>query len=180
MALRLLFAQHFSSIFTPKPAHSDEALTFTAAQIEHPDSLCNPFTKAEVLQVLSHLDTGKSTGPDDIPASFWKRTAECVASPLTQLFNESLSTGIFPTEWKIAHVKAIHKSGMRGAIENYRQISLLSCVGKVMAKLMCSRLTKAFGNIISERQHGFLSGRSTTTNLMEFVVSVKAAIKWIK
>ena len=97
--------------------------------------------------------------------------------PLTQLFNESLPTGIFPTEWKIAHVKAIHKSGIRGAIENYRQISLLSCVGKVMAKLMCSRLTKAFGNIISERQHGFLSGRSTTTNLMEFVGSVKAAME---
>ena len=91
---------------------------------------------------------------------------EYVAGPLTQLCNESLATGIFPTEWKIAHLKAIHKSGMRNAIENYRQISLLSCVGK----LMCNRLTRAFENIISERQHGFLSGRSTTTNLMEFVV----------
>ena len=74
-------------------------------------------------------------------------------------------------------MKAIHKSGMRGAIKNYRQISLLSCVGKVMDKLMCNRLTKAFENIISERQHGFLSGRSTTTNLMEFAGSVKAAME---
>ena len=46
-----------------------------------------------------------------------------------------------------------------------------------MDKLMCNRLARAFENIISERQHGFLSGRSTTTNLMEFVGSVKAAME---
>ena len=66
-----LFAQHFSLIFTPEAAHSDEALTSTAAHFEEPDSLCYPFTDAEVLEVLSHLDTGKLTGPGGIPASFW-------------------------------------------------------------------------------------------------------------
>ena len=86
--------------------------------------------------------------PDGIPASFWKITVEYVVGPLTQLFNESLATGIFPTEYKIAHEKAIHKSGMRNAIENYQQISLLGCVGKVMDKLMCNRLTRAFENTI--------------------------------
>ena len=79
----LASAKHFSSIFTPETTHSDEALTFYAPQIEHPDSLCNPFTEVEVLQVLSHLDSGKSTGHDGIPASFWKRTAEYVVGPLT-------------------------------------------------------------------------------------------------
>ena len=117
------------------------------------------------MDVLLNLDVGKSAGPDGIPASFWKRTARCFAAPLTALFNQSLSDGVFPSAWKTAHVTVIHKSGLRNKIDNYRQVSLLSCVSKMMDKLMCLRPMTDFKGIISDRQHGFMTEKSTTTKL---------------
>ena len=63
----------------------------------------------------------------------------------------TLSDGIFLSAWKTVHVTVIHKSGLRNKVGNYRQVSLLSCVAKMMNKLMCLRPTTAFKGIISDR-----------------------------
>ena len=65
-----------------------------------------------------------------------------------------------------------HKSSLRSKIENYRQISILSCLGKVLDSLMCNRLTRALGHVISDQQHGFLQRKSTTTNLVEYISTI--------
>ena len=58
---------------------------------------------------------------------------------------------------------------MRGDVDNYRSISILSCPGKLLEKIMCIRLTDKLEPVISSCQHAYLKGRSTTTNLLEFV-----------
>ena len=62
-------------------------------------------SEQEVLQILNSLDTNKSTGPDGLPTQFLKMTALLIARPLSQLFNKSLDLGIYPSQFKIAHVK---------------------------------------------------------------------------
>ena len=99
-------------------------------------------------------------------------TATAIIKPLTATFNMSLSTGTFPALRKKAHMVAVHKSALRSKVENYRQISLLSCPAKVLDHLMCLRVTTRFRGVISEEQHGFLKGRSTTTNLALFVSGI--------
>ena len=109
-----LFAEHFKSTFSSNDTFSTEALDFSAPSVATDESnLCLPFSEEDVNHVMRNLDTSKGAGPDGFPPSFWKHTASALATPLTLILNNSLSQGVFPSEWKRAFVVAIHKSGFR-------------------------------------------------------------------
>jgi len=93
------------------------------------DLLC---TKEEVYKMLLSLDTSKANGPDGISAKMLKGTALSITPVLTQLFNMSLQSGIFPEKWKLSSVVPIPKGGDRSNPSNYRPISLLSVVSKML------------------------------------------------
>ena len=94
----------------------------------------------DVQTVLESLDVTKVTGPDEIPARLLKETASAIAPSLCQLFSKSLSTGTLPQEWKIANVVPVFKKGEAEYTENYRPISLLSLVSKVLEKCVFNSL----------------------------------------
>ena len=94
------------------------------------------FTPAKVYEVTKQLKINKSNGPDNISNRMLKETAEVLAAPLSNLLNKSMQTGIFPDVWKVANVTPIHKKSDRQLKENYRPISLLSCVGKIMERIV--------------------------------------------
>ena len=92
-----------------------------------------------------------------------------IASSLTHIYNLSLTTATFPSDWKRAIVCPIFKNrGEKSDPSNYRPISLLPAVGKVFDKLqsrsLCQFLMK--NGLISDQQFGFLPGRSTLTQLL--------------
>jgi hypothetical protein len=66
-------------------------------------------------------------GYDEIPDMIVKQCIHTVKKPLTFIINLSLSSGIFPNQMEIAKVRPILKKGQKQNIENYRQISILSC-----------------------------------------------------
>eukprot|EP00061_Rhincodon_typus_P011138 g35938.t1 len=78
------------------------------------------------------MDTVKTTGPDNIPAIVLKTCALELASPLAKLFQYSYNTGIYPIMWKIAQVCSVHKKQDESNPANYRPVSLLSIISKVM------------------------------------------------
>ncbi|KAL1373805.1 hypothetical protein pipiens_018439, partial [Culex pipiens pipiens] len=119
---------------------------------------------AEVKKALGSVDAAKGPGPDRIPPSVVKNCCSSLARPVTSIFNRSLSEGAFPSEWKVASITPIHKSGSRAKVENYRSISILSCLAKVLEKLLVDHIYPSVKNIISEYQHGFMKQRSTTLN----------------
>ena len=81
----------------------------------------------------------------------------------------SLDDGNIPQDWKDGHVISIHKKGSRADVTNYRPVSLTSTICKIMEKL----LGKAFldhlidNGFVSDHQHGFVPGRSCSTQLLE-------------
>ena len=95
----------------------------------------------EVLCVLKKLEVAKASGPDDINNRLLKEMANQIAYPLTDIFNKSLVSGIFPSPWKRANVCAILKKGDPSLVNNYRPISLLSNIGKVMERIISDRLS---------------------------------------
>lgn len=99
-------------------------------------------TPFEIQTIISKLPNTSSVGDDGIPTGFVKQNAEALSAPLALLFNESLSTGIFPDLFKKAVVVPLFKSGDRLDISNYRPISLLSVFSKILEKLVHSRLMK--------------------------------------
>ena len=91
-------------------------------------------TNDEIRSVLQTLKLGKSSGPDNINNRILKVLANPISKPLCDLFNFSLSRGIFPDSWKQANVSPLYKKEYPSLVSNYRPISPLSTVGKTMGK----------------------------------------------
>ena len=83
------------------------------------------------------------------------------------LFNTSLGHGRLPSEWKSADVTPIHKKDSKELAENYRPISLLPIIGKIIERCVAKRLYDHLIDFISPLQHGFLKNRSCTTQLVQ-------------
>ena len=87
---------------------------------------------------------------------------------ITTLFNESLSTGSLPDDWRTATVTPLPKKGKRCGVENYRPVSLTSVLCKVLETIIRDRISKFLEreNLLNLAQHGFSHGRSCLTNLL--------------
>ena len=88
----------------------------------------------EVRTILKSLVTGKASGPDLINNRILKELADVLAEPLTDLFNITRSVSTVPDIWKRGNVTPIHKKDSKSEVENYRPITLLSHVGKILEK----------------------------------------------
>ena len=122
----------------------------------------------EVYNALNNLKTSKSLGPDKIPARLLKDSCFSIAPFLTQIFNASLASSVFPQDWKIARISPIYKAGDKRDRGNYRPISVLSTVAGLFEKMIYLQLNEYLieNNIISVHQSGFRKGQSTATSLL--------------
>ena len=97
-----------------------------------------------VKKTINNLPTKNSCGYDDISSKLLKVIAPVIIKPLTLLINQVLNTGIFPDKLKIAKVIPIYKKGGPQLFENYRPISLLPTISKVLEKIIHKQLSSYF------------------------------------
>lgn len=117
----------------------------------------------EVYTTLMSLKTNSAPGRDNIPTRFLKMAMTEILPVITHLVNLCFSSGIFPSLFKESLVTAIHKGGDKEDVSNYRPISVLPSISKILEKLINKRLLnylKKF-NILSKSQFGFRTGMST-------------------
>ena len=100
----------------------------------------NPTNQAEIIKIVKSFKSKKSSGYDGISMKLLKQIIYCIAPPLEYIFNSSLSNGICPNVIKIAKVIPIHKKDDQAYVTNYRPISLLPSISKVLEKIMYKRL----------------------------------------
>ena len=122
-------------------------------------------SSAFVLLELRKLKSTKATGLDGIPAKLLKDAAQEVAKPIANLINLTFSTGEIPQEWKEAKVTPIFKSGEKDDVNNYRPISVLPLISKIMERAIQVQLVSFLteNNVLSEHQSGFRKRHSTQT-----------------
>ena len=89
-----------------------------------------------------------------------------LAPSLNALYNLRLSTGSFPFEWKHAHITPILKNGSKNLVNNYRPISLLNSVSKILERLVFDKVYPIVNPLISPNQHGFIRKRSVQSQLI--------------
>ena len=128
------------------------------------------------MERLSELDTTKACCPHKIPASLPKECREQIAPGLCSLFNHALNIGQIPCEWKSADVTPIHKKDSKEAAENYRPISLLPILSKVLGRCVGNRFYKHLRDLISVLQHGCLPKRSCVTQLLSVLHTADHAL----
>ena len=94
-----------------------------------------------VKKTINNLPTKNSCGYDDISSKLLKVIAPLIIKPLTLLINQVLNTGIFPDKLKIAKVIPIYKKDDPQLFENYRPISLVPTISKVLEKIIHKQLS---------------------------------------
>ena len=100
---------------------------------------------------------------DGISARFLKDGASVIAPTVTFLVNLSLSTGIVPCDWKMVRVVPLYKSGGQECMDNYRPISILPGMSKIMEKAVNVQLQRYLQrfDLLSSFQAGFRQHYST-------------------
>ena len=133
-----------------------------------------PTTRIEILTLINKLPNKKSSGPDGINNCFLKELRDFVVQPLEIIFNQSLSEGIFPKEMKEAHVVPLHKGKSRSESSNYRPISLLITISKILEKLVYKRVYQFLTEhcLIFNSQHGFRNKHSCETAVCELIANI--------
>ena len=115
------------------------------------DSVCSYYTKInksqisltfrlttseEICKILKDMDTSKAAGIDNISGIFLKDGAAILATPISQLCNLSITSSSFPKDCKIAKLKPLYKKGRKTDPKNYRPISLLPLISKVLERVI--------------------------------------------
>ena len=162
------FSKYLASIFTKNDNNHLPTIDMSPCKSKMNEFLV---TERMVSEQIRKLDITKSAGPDNINARVLKELHDVIIEPLTLLFNNSLNQGMVPQEWKKALVPPIHKKGNKKLASNYRPVSLTSITCKMMEKIMYSFIIDHIyaNNYFSNFQHGFMKGRSTTSQLLEIM-----------
>ena len=128
----------------------------------------------EIRKSLKSLTNKKSSGVDDLPNIAFKSITENIAQPLMALINRSFLEGIFPDCLKVAKIKPIHKSGVKYLTENYRPISLLNTLSKIVEGIIQKKLVNYLDKykIINKEQFGFQKNHSTEDALTTLLDSI--------
>lgn len=164
-----MFGKHFSSVFGDGNIDANVLNEHDSDSVNVNLNLSNIKIRiSDIYEKLLKLDPAKGAGPDEIPPRFLRDCSFAFSRPLWLIFNKSLSSGVFPSAWKRAYVKPIHKNGVKSLINNYRPISILSSIPKLFESIITDLLSKLLSNTIISQQHGFCSGRSTSTNLIVY------------
>ena len=121
-----------------------------------------PSTIDEIRKLITELPSKRSSGPDNISNVLLKELAPILSEPLSIIVNQSMQTGIFPAIMKLAEVVPLYKGKSRENETNYRPISLLTTMSKVMEKVVYQRVYQFLTNTgqICETQYGFCSNHS--------------------
>ena len=145
-----------------------------ARSTDLPKFVFKPITEEFVRGQLKQLRTNKAIGLDNISARLLKDSASAISKSLTKLFNQSLVTRTFPSLWKFGKVSALFKKGDRCDPNNYRPITVLPTLSKILEKAVHNQLYYFLNDnkIITSKQFGFRPKLSTNTALTHFTDNV--------
>ena len=127
--------------------------------------------------LLARLDVKKAADDDGIPTLLLCVAAKYIAPQVHYLFNLSLKQGRLPDAWKPATIIPIYKKGDRTVVSNYRPISLLSALSKILERIVYKRVYKHVDPLIPDRQSGFRRKDGTVLQLTRLVHSLAEGLE---
>ena len=134
----------------------------------------------EIVQnYIKNINISKPSGIPYINNKILQDALMCVPFEITALFNNSINGNIFPIDWKNGIITPIPKSGNLKNKTNWRPITILNTVGKLLEKIVHyqTSLYLHLNEILNENQHGFWRNYSTATSINEFLIDIYGSIR---
>ena len=173
------FAKHFSKVGKkfaeqiPLSTHNiDHYLTNISA---NPKTIfMEPTTQLEIKKLVLQLANKDSSGHDNLSNCLLKEIIDPILDPLTVIFNRSITEGVFPHGMKDADVIPLYKSKEHYLVTNYRPISLLITISKLLEKIIYTRTYKFLDTTgqLYDGQYGFRSGHACQSAISELVGTI--------
>ena len=128
-------------------------------------------TESETRKMLTNLDVSKATGLDQIGPKLLKLSADVISSSITHIINCSISQGVFPDQWKSAKVNPLFKKGLANDVNNYRPISILPTLSKLIEKHVHDSFITYLNHykLLCKSQSGFRKKHSCETALVHMI-----------
>ena len=167
----------FTSVFTLESLENISTFENRLHNTELTDFL---ITNEEVEKILKTLKTTKPPGPDGLHPCLLVELTDELVEPFQKIFTKSLAEGTLPQHWIEGNITPICKKGRKHLPGNYRcPVSLTSVACKMMEKLVRNEVMAHMtrNNLLSSLQHGFVHGRSCTTQLLEVLDKWTEAIE---
>ena len=173
------FAQYFSTVgrtFAEKIAKPSKDISYYLSCIRQNkvSMFLTPCSSIELGKLIDKLPNKTSSGYDNISNILLKRLKDELLIPLVRVFNQSLKHGTFPDAMKIAEVIPLHKGKERYIESNYRPISLLTTMSKILEKIVYNRVYNFLNRTgqIVPTQYGFREGHSCDNAISHLVGKV--------
>ena len=126
------------------------------------------FSEKDIENAIKLIPTNAAAGPDKFPATVLKNCKESLSKPLYLIWRKSLDTGQIPSKYLEQTIIPIFKKGTKADPANYRPVSLTSHIIKLFERILRIKLVHHIESqkLISPNQHGFCSGKSCMTQLL--------------
>ena len=163
-----MLKEQFESVFSTSPVN-DQSATPQPARVNVSTLQDFTITEEDITNQIKKLRKNAAAGPDNIPAILLKNCGGTIASPICQLWKQSLEEGCIPEILKTGIITPIFKGGDRTKPQNYRPVSLTSHVIKLFENLIRTKIENHLieNGLFNENQHGFRKGRSCISQLLD-------------
>ena len=162
-----------------QPCDGSFADTITKNYTINCSMFVEPTNVFEVMNIVNDLQPNKAPGYDSYSPKVIKSVMHSIVQPLTDIFNMSFSSGIFPDRLKVARVTPIFKADDKQIVSNYRPVSVLPIFSKILERLMYNRLLNYLevNALISDKQFGFRNNHSTYMALAKLVDRITSELE---
>ena len=128
----------------------------------------NPINQAQIIDIAKNMESKASSDSDGLSTNIIKKIIFEISIPLAHIFSLSTSNGYFPKAMKTARVVPIFKNGDPTSTDNYRPISLLCSLSKILEKIVANELLNHLenNNLLYKHQYGFQRNKNTEHNLL--------------
>ncbi|GAU43110.1 hypothetical protein TSUD_373050 [Trifolium subterraneum] len=173
-AIYSFFEIHVSS--NPRVRPKLEGVIFPRLSEVENDGLISPFMLEEIEEAVSTSDGNKSPGPDGFNYAFLKKFWEMLKGEIRIMFDQFHGNSCLPKSLLSYFVTLIPKVSSPSSLTDFRPISLLGCLYKLIAKVLAKRLAKVIDSVIAPNQSAFIKGR----NLVDGVLVVNEVVELAK
>lgn len=131
-------------------------------------------TEDEIIRTFKSLRS-EAIGEDGIPLRFLKLVLPCLINALTHVFNHCIVTSTFPIAWKAARITPVPKKPTPSELADYRPVSILPCMSKVLEKILTKQIIDHFTSkrLLSPYQSGFRANHSCSTAMVKILEDIR-------